>query len=98
MKKIIAICGSGLGSSFMVGMNIKNALKELGVEVGLGAIEVDHMDLGSAYPGVADLVVCGKDLEDSAKRFGELLVLDNIFDKAELKNKLEVVLKEKGVI
>ncbi len=99
MKKILAICGSGLGSSFMVEMNIKNVLKDLGVAVGLGDIEVEHMDLGSAYPGVADLIVCGKDLKDNVERFeAELLVLDNIFDKTELKNKLEAVLKEKGII
>jgi len=98
MKKIVAICGSGLGSSFMVEMNIKNTLKDLGVAVGLGDVEVDHMDLGSAYPGVADLIVCGKDLEDNVTKFGETLVLNNIFDKAELKEKLEAVLKEKGVI
>ena len=99
MSKILAVCGSGLGSSFMVEMNIKNVLKEFGVEVGLGEMEVEHMDLGSVYPGVADLIVCGKDLKDNVERFGaELLVLDNIFDKTELKNKLEAVLKEKGII
>jgi PTS system ascorbate-specific IIB component len=85
MKKIAAICGSGLGSSFMVEMNIQTALKDLGVN----DIEVEHMDLGSAWPGVADLIVCGKDLEDSCKRFGEVLALDNILDKDELKAKLE---------
>jgi PTS system ascorbate-specific IIB component len=31
MKKIMAVCGSGLGSSFMVEMNITEVLKELGV-------------------------------------------------------------------
>jgi PTS system ascorbate-specific IIB component len=99
MKKILAVCGSGLGSSFMVSMNIKNTLKELGVEVGLGEMEVEHMDLGSVYPGAADLIVCGKDLKDNVERFNtELLVLDNIFDKTELKIKLEAVLKEKGII
>ncbi|SHF18049.1 PTS sugar transporter subunit IIB [Alkalibacter saccharofermentans] len=85
MKKIAAICGSGLGSSFMVEMNIQTALKDLG----FNDIEVEHMDLGSAWPGVADLIVCGKDLEDSCKRFGEVLALDNILDKDELKGKLE---------
>lgn len=29
--KIMALCGSGLGSSFMVEMNIKDAFNELGV-------------------------------------------------------------------
>ena len=35
--KIMAICGSGLGSSFMVEMNIKKVLKKLEIEA-----EVEH--------------------------------------------------------
>ena len=30
--KILVCCGSGLGSSFMIEMNIKKALQEIGVE------------------------------------------------------------------
>lgn len=35
--KIMAICGSGLGSSFMVEMNIKKVLKKLNIDA-----EVEH--------------------------------------------------------
>ena len=35
--KIMAICGSGLGSSFMVEMNIKKVLKKLDIDA-----EVEH--------------------------------------------------------
>lgn len=38
--KIMAICGSGLGSSFMVEMNIKKVLKKLNIDA-----EVEHSDL-----------------------------------------------------
>lgn len=48
--KIMAICGSGLGSSFMVEMNIKKVLKKLNIDA-----EVEHSDLSSATPGAADL-------------------------------------------
>lgn len=54
--KIMAICGSGLGSSFMVEMNIKKCLK-LDIEA-----EVEHSDLSSATPGAADLFVMAKTL------------------------------------
>ena len=30
--KIMAVCGSGLGSSFMVEMNIKKVLKKLNID------------------------------------------------------------------
>ena len=55
--KIMAICGSGLGSSFMVEMNIKKVLKKLDIEA-----EVEHSDLSSATPGAADLFVMAKDI------------------------------------
>ena len=31
IKKVLAFCGSGLGSSFILEMNIKKALKNLGI-------------------------------------------------------------------
>lgn len=94
MQKIVCICGSGLGSSFLVEMNVKTVLKSLG----LPEIEVEHTDLGSAWQGMADLIVCGNDLYDNLKRFGDVVGLDNIMDKDELKNKLSAFLTEKGVL
>ena len=38
--KIMAVCGSGLGSSFMLEMNIKKVLKKIGKEA-----EATHSDL-----------------------------------------------------
>ncbi len=66
--KIMAICGSGLGSSFMVEMNIKKVLKKMGVEA-----EVEHSDLSSATPGAADVFVMAKDIADSASVPGPML-------------------------
>jgi PTS system ascorbate-specific IIB component len=94
MRKIACICGSGLGSSFLVEMNVKDYLKS----VNLNDIEVEHMDLGSAWPGVADLIVCGSDLEDNVKKFADTIALDNIMDKNELKDKLGKYLSDKGVL
>ena len=85
MKKVVCICGSGLGSSFLVEMNVKSILKELG----LSKVEVEHTDVGSAWPGMADLIVCGSDLASVLARNGEILALNNIMDKKELKDKLK---------
>lgn len=38
MNRIMAVCGSGLGSSFMVEMNVNEVLSELG----LSGYEVSH--------------------------------------------------------
>ncbi|MCS2162674.1 PTS sugar transporter subunit IIB [Scandinavium sp. H11S7] len=82
--KIMAICGSGLGSSFMVEMNIKKVLKKLNIEA-----EVEHSDLSSATPGAADLFVMAKDIAESASvPDNQLVVINNIIDINELENKL----------
>ncbi|WP_455425251.1 PTS sugar transporter subunit IIB [Dryocola sp. LX212] len=82
--KIMAICGSGLGSSFMVEMNIKKVLKKLNIDA-----EVEHSDLSSATPGAADLFVMAKDIAESASVPGDrLVVLTSIIDINELEDKL----------
>ena len=43
--KIMAVCGAGLGSSFMMEMNIKKVLKKINITA-----EVDHSDqIGRAH-------------------------------------------------
>ncbi|HKS32581.1 MAG TPA: PTS sugar transporter subunit IIB [Enterobacteriaceae bacterium] len=82
--KIMAVCGSGLGSSFMVEMNIKKILKKLNIEA-----EVEHADLSSATPGAADLFVMAKDIAASAGvPESHLVVINNIIDINELEAKL----------
>lgn len=82
--KIMAVCGHGLGSSFMLEMNIKKALKQIGVEA-----DVEHADLSSATPDAADLFVVGKDLSSSITvQDDKKVVLNSIIDKKELEEKL----------
>lgn len=82
--KIAAVCGSGLGSSFMVEMNIKTVLKELGLET----VEVNHYDLGSTTP----------DLADSAGHLGNVVVLNSIIDMDELKEKVTKACQNFGIL
>ena len=82
--RIMAVCGSGLGSSFLVEMNIKKVLAKIGVEA-----EVEQSDLSSATPGAADLFVMGKDIAESARMpEDKVIVLNNIVDMNELEEKL----------
>ncbi|MCD8915445.1 PTS sugar transporter subunit IIB [Staphylococcus simulans] len=93
--KILVVCGHGLGSSFMVEMNAQEALKNINAP---SDIEVEHSDIMTASPDMADLFICGRDLEENAERLGNVLVLDNILDKDELQEKLEAKLKEDNLI
>ncbi len=92
--KFAAVCGSGLGSSFMVEMNINSVLNDLGVS----GVEVAHYDLGSAAPELADVFFIGRDLADSAQHLGEIVVLESIIDLDELKEKIAETCRQKGLL
>ncbi|MFV8867456.1 PTS sugar transporter subunit IIB [Serratia fonticola] len=92
--KIMAICGSGLGSSFMVEMNIKKVLKKMNIEA-----EVEHSDLSSATPGAADIFVMAKDIAASASvPADKLVVISNIIDINELEAKLRAYFTARSII
>lgn len=85
MKKILVVCGNGLGSSFIVEMNVKTILKEMGVEA-----EVSHTDLTTSKTEKADLYLGAKDLvealDDGTRNVAKLT---NILDMDELRSVLE---------
>lgn len=82
--KIMAVCGSGLGSSFMMEMNIKKVLNKLNINA-----EVEHSDLGSVTPDVADIFVMGKDIAYSANLPEErIIIINNIIDINEIEEKI----------
>ncbi len=91
VRKIMCACGSGLGSSLMVEMNIQDVLKKMGVE----GVEVVHSTTSDVHPGAADLFVVGRDLADFIKDVDkdEIIVLQNIVDKGELEEKLRAKLE-----
>lgn len=92
--KFMAICGSGLGSSFMVQMNIEKVLGELGVT----GVEVEHADVSSAAPGVADVFFLAKDVAEGLTIDAPVVVLDSIIDMAELREKVTATAKQFGLI
>ncbi|GAL60186.1 ascorbate-specific phosphotransferase system enzyme IIB component [Pseudescherichia vulneris NBRC 102420] len=82
--KMMAVCGSGLGSSFMMEMNIKKVLKNLNV-----VADVEHSDLGSVTPDVADVFVMAKDIAYSANLpENKIIIINNIIDLKEIEQKI----------
>ncbi|MDQ0150359.1 PTS sugar transporter subunit IIB [Eubacterium multiforme] len=93
--KILVCCGSGLGSSFMIEMNIEKVLKELN----LSGIEVNHSDLSSAKGIKADIYVGTRDIAVRLEGLGgEVVSLNNMIDMNELKEKLTDTLKNLNYI
>lgn len=90
--KILVCCGSGLGSSFMIQMNVEKVLKELKVEA-----EVDHADLSSAMGMKADIYLGTRDITSQFNSLGgEIVSLNSMLDMNELRTKLEQALKKLG--
>ncbi|GGD10221.1 PTS sugar transporter subunit IIB [Pontibacillus salipaludis] len=85
MKKVLVVCGNGLGSSMIVEMNVKSILKDLNKEA-----EVSHTDLSSAKSEPADLYLGSEDivggLDDGSRN---VVQLKNLMDKNELREALE---------
>ncbi|MCL2557126.1 MAG: PTS sugar transporter subunit IIB [Treponema sp.] len=92
--KILAVCGSGLGSSMMLEMNVKDVLKKMGVS----GVEVEHSDLSGVTKDMADYIICGKDIANAMGRFDNIIALDSILSKQELTEKLTIVLKDNKII
>ncbi|MEM1503973.1 PTS sugar transporter subunit IIB [Domibacillus sp. 8LH] len=86
--KIMVVCGNGLGSSFIMEMNVKKALTEMGKTA-----DVDHTDLASAKTEQADIFIGAADivgqLNDGSRK---IVTLENMMSIPEIKSKLEPLL------
>ncbi|TGB02430.1 PTS sugar transporter subunit IIB [Halobacillus salinus] len=88
MKKVLVVCGNGLGSSMIVEMNVKAILQDMGKEA-----DVSHTDLTTAKSESADLFLGSEDivgsLDDGSRNVAQL---KNLMDKNELREALETQL------
>lgn len=92
VKKIMCCCGSGIGSSLMIRLNVEKAVKKMGKT----GIEVVHSTTSDAQEGAADIFVVGGDLEEFVKKLPHTVVLKNIMSAPELEEKLTAVFRELG--
>ncbi|MBL4954650.1 PTS sugar transporter subunit IIB [Neobacillus sp. OS1-32] len=82
--KILVVCGNGLGSSFMMSMNVQKAMKELNIEG-----TCSHTDLASAKTENADYYIGSPEIMDQlndGKR--KTIPLVNMFSLEEIKKAL----------
>ena len=95
--KIYAVCQSGLGTSFMVEMNIEAALQEAGVN--MVDFSIDHTDSGSISGDMADYFFAEKTLVPALTNLPEekIVALDSIIDADEIKSKIFKILDDHGI-
>lgn len=89
--KLLAVCQSGLGSSFMVQMNIQQVLQDEGVTA---EIAVDHTDVGSVAANDADYFFVESTLQDALGSLpaDKVVPLQSLIDADEIKEKVNHVL------
>lgn len=86
MKKVLAVCGMGLGTGLVLRMQTESALRELGVDA-----EVEVADIGSARGQVqgVDVVVTSAELaEELGQVDATVVTVTNFVDGGEIKAKL----------
>ncbi|MGO2343490.1 PTS sugar transporter subunit IIB [Vibrio litoralis] len=86
MKKIMVVCGNGLGTSLMMEMAVKEVVNKIGFSA-----EVEHEDLSSATSTKADIWVAATDIATQLKEMGKenVVSLSNIFDKGSIEEQLK---------
>lgn len=90
--KILAVCAHGLGSSFLMEMNIKKALAKLDISA-----EVGHSDLSVTGADDADVFVMGADIAASSPLpRDKIIVMKNLVSAAEYDEKLGAFFARQG--
>jgi len=95
MLKIAALCGFGMGTSMMMKLACDEILSDLGVKA-----QVFPWDLMSFKGGEpVDIIIGGDEMETHLKDSeADVILLKNIADNDEIREKLTALLKEKGVL
>lgn len=95
--KIFAVCQSGLGTSFMVQMNIESALQNAGVD--MGNFTVEHTDSGSVSGDMADYFFAEKTLVPALINLPEekIVALNSIIDADEITENVLKILDANGI-
>ncbi|MGR5367946.1 PTS sugar transporter subunit IIB [Photobacterium damselae] len=86
MKKILVVCGNGLGTSLMMEMAVKDVANKIGL-----VADIDHEDLSSATSSNADIWVAATDVASQLESAGKqnVISLKNIFDKTSIEEQLK---------
>jgi PTS system ascorbate-specific IIB component len=88
--KIFAVCGAGIGTSVLLKSNADRVLLDLGIEAEVKAVSISD---AMAADSPAQIVLVTPELvEKLADIKSEVIPINNIFDLAELTQKLESAL------
>lgn len=84
IRSIMCCCGGGVGSSFIVQLNVEEILRKHGIT----GVSVGHVSVSEISMHKVDLFVVGSDLTAFLADKPRVITLDNIMSKPELEEKL----------
>jgi PTS system ascorbate-specific IIB component len=88
--KIYAVCGAGIGTSVLLKTNLDRVLQTLGFEAEVQAVSISQ---ALAEDSLAQIVMATPELIEKLKSVrSEVISVNNIFDLAELQEKLQIAL------
>ena len=91
---IVCVCGLGMGSSLILKMTVDKALKELGAT----GHDIEHWDAGTVDSRNADLIVTSADFESRFAGRSNVILVNNIVNNGEVKEKLKNYLEANNLL
>ncbi|EPR75315.1 PTS system, lactose/cellobiose specific IIB subunit [Leifsonia rubra CMS 76R] len=84
--KIVTICGAGIGSSGVLKVNAERALRSLGFDASIVAADISTVRTVAADAQI--ILTTAEFVEAIGKTNADVIVVVNLFDTSELKQKL----------
>jgi len=92
VKKIVAVCGQGIGTSVLLKMNVEKVLRKLGITAQVTAADI-QMALSTAE--AADILCTSADLASEFTDVpAQVVVIDNFTNLSEIESKLGPLVAE----
>lgn len=94
--KVLTVCGAGVGTSTLLRMNINDAFKAFNLPF---SVKVGNTSLSRAKGVACDLMVTFESFAGEARKCcPDVIVIQNLMDKKELKEKIGEYLTGKNLI
>lgn len=94
--RILTVCGAGVGTSTLLRMNINETFKAFSLPF---PVKVEHASLSQAKGKKCDLIVTFDNFAKDVRKFcPDVIVIKNLMDKKELREKIEAYLTEKKLL
>lgn len=87
MKRIVTLCGVGVGTSGILKVNAERVLERLGIDASVTATDVDNVQKDAED---AQVILTSPELVSRiGQTFADIVEIENYFDLSEIERKLD---------